>query len=121
VEHRTLVAERPRTPATQPPNAVPHVAPSSAGTIPAATTGAATSPAQQTPGQSVPTAVSQAATTAAAPAPPAAAPIIHDSAAATNAQVLEELRSIRSEIEARKKHVDSLTHALDSLKKVDQP
>jgi hypothetical protein len=35
--------------------------------------------------------------------------------------VLQELREIRNEIEARKHHVDSLTHALDSLKKVDPP
>jgi len=58
------------------------------------------------------------ATTAAPPttsAPAAAAP------AASNAQFLEELRAIRAEIDARKRHMDSLTAALDSLKHVSRP
>ena len=66
--------------------------------------------------------------------PPAAPPVVppatsaatpaataRDTSAASNAHVLQELREIRNEIEARKRHVDSLTHALDSLKKVDPP
>ncbi|HEY7896244.1 MAG TPA: hypothetical protein VIC24_15180 [Gemmatimonadaceae bacterium] len=114
VEHRTLVADRPRSPATHVPNAVPRAAASPVAAVPAATTGTTAVPAQQTPVQSAPTTAPQTATPAAT-----AVPVVHDSAAATNAQVLEELRSIRNEIEARKKHVDSLTHALDSLKKTD--
>jgi hypothetical protein len=47
-----------------------------------------------------------------AAAPPPAAP------ASNNAQVLEELRAIHAEIDARKRHVDSLTASLDSLKRV---
>lgn len=52
-----------------------------------------------------------------AAAPPPAPPATQDSAAASNAQVLQELREIHNEIEARKHHIDSLTRALDSLKK----
>ncbi|MGH7634055.1 MAG: hypothetical protein ACRENC_10030 [Gemmatimonadaceae bacterium] len=37
--------------------------------------------------------------------------------AAQNINVAEELRAIRTEIEARQKHVDSLAHALDSMNK----
>jgi allophanate hydrolase subunit 1 len=93
---------------------VPRAAASPVAAVSAATTGTTAVPAQQTPVQSAPTTAPQTATPAAT-----AVPVVHDSAAATNAQVLEELRSIRNEIEARKKHVDSLTHALDSLKKTD--
>ena len=52
--------------------------------------------------------LSSAASGAASPAP---AP------AAQNINVAEELRAIHAEIEARRKHVDSLAHALDSLNK----
>ena len=55
-----------------------------------------------------------AVSTPAAAAPP-------DSAAASNAQVLQALREIHEEIEARKHHIDSLSRALDSLKKPDPP
>lgn len=71
-----------------------------------------------------PPAVAPTPSTTIAPAlsPPKPAPIAtQDSAAASNAQVLQELREIRNEIEARKHHVDSLTHALDSLRKGDPP
>jgi hypothetical protein len=45
-------------------------------------------------------------------AAPAAAPAVN------NAQFLEELRAIHAEIDARKRHMDSLTASLDSLKRV---
>lgn len=66
--------------------------------------------AQPTPAVAPPTA---------APATPTSAP--QDSTAASNAQVLEALREIHAEIEARKHHIDSLSRALDSLKKPDPP
>ncbi|HEY8794454.1 MAG TPA: hypothetical protein VIM15_05855 [Gemmatimonadaceae bacterium] len=52
---------------------------------------------------------------AAASGAPAAA------SAANNALVLEELRAIHAEIDARKRHVDSLTASLDSLKRGTKP
>jgi hypothetical protein len=61
---------------------------------------------------------------AAAPAPaPAAAlaPAATPAPAVSNAQFLEELRAIHAEINARKRHMDSLTAALDSLKSVSKP
>jgi hypothetical protein len=61
-----------------------------------------------------PTRVTAAPATAPAPAPAAAAPL-------GNAQFLEELRAIHAEIDARKRHMDSLTAALDSLKHVSKP
>ncbi|HEX6806440.1 MAG TPA: hypothetical protein VF118_00550 [Gemmatimonadaceae bacterium] len=64
------------------------------------------------PAVAVPTPTAPAAPQPAPPAP-------QDSAAASNAQVLQELREIHNEIEARKHHIDSLTRALDSLKKPD--
>jgi hypothetical protein len=105
---RTVVAERPRAVQTSVPN----------GTVPATTQ----PPPATAPATTVQTPAPQTATATATPAPTTApTPVIHDSAAASNAQVLEELRSIRNEIESRKRHVDSLTHALDSLKKSDPP
>lgn len=78
------------------------------GTVP----GAAPPAAAPTPSTTIPPALSS----------PKPAPVAtQDSAAASNAQVLQELHEIRNEIEARKHHVDSLTHALDSLKKGDPP
>jgi hypothetical protein len=54
-----------------------------------------------------------------ASAPPSAAPAPAPSAApVNNAQFLEELRAIHAEIDARKKHMDSLTASLDSLKHI---
>jgi hypothetical protein len=38
-----------------------------------------------------------------------------------NSAVLDELRAIHAEIDARKKHMDSLTAALDSLKHISKP
>ena len=52
----------------------------------------------------------------AAPAPPPAA-----AAPNNNAQFLEELRAIHAEIDARKRHMDSLTRSLDSLNKISPP
>ncbi|HTL95374.1 MAG TPA: hypothetical protein VL157_07520 [Gemmatimonadaceae bacterium] len=49
------------------------------------------------------------------------APAAPRDSAASNAQVLQALREIHDEIEARKHHIDSLTRALDSLKKDDPP
>ena len=93
-------------PAVAPPSIVPPaVAPPSltAAGAPAQTSApAATSPA---PASSASGAPATPATTA------AAAPV-------NNAQFLEELRAIHAEIDARKKHMDSLTAALDSLKRV---
>lgn len=71
--------------------------------------------------------VAQPATIAVAPpavTPPAANPAPATQPAATtvtNAQFLEELRAIHAEIDARKRHMDSLTRSLDSLKKVSPP
>ncbi|HEX6816065.1 MAG TPA: hypothetical protein VF102_10360, partial [Gemmatimonadaceae bacterium] len=88
--------------ADQPHGPVPN------GTMP----GAAPPAAAPTPSTTIPPALSS----------PKPAPVAtQDSAAASNAQVLQELHEIRNEIEARKRHVDSLTHALDSLKKGDPP
>src|SRR5665213_246088 len=46
------------------------------------------------------------------------APFAAAAPAANNAQFLEELRAIHAEIDARKRHMDSLTASLDSLKRV---
>lgn len=54
-------------------------------------------------------------------AAPSAAPAAPTAAPANNAQFLEELRAIHAEIDARKRHMDSLTRSLDSLKKVSPP
>jgi 3-oxoacyl-ACP reductase-like protein len=69
--------------------------------------------------QAVSASASPPASTPAIAAPasgaPAAAP------AANSALVLEELRAIHAEIDARKRHVDSLTASLDSLKRGTTP
>jgi len=60
-------------------------------------------------------AVAPAITTPATAAPtPAASPL-------ANPAVLEELRAIHAEIDARKRHMDSLSAALDSLNHVTRP
>jgi hypothetical protein len=64
---------------------------------------------------SQPTSAPMTSTAPAAGAVAAAAP------ANNNAQFLEELRAIHAEIDARKKHMDSLTKSLDSLKRVTRP
>jgi hypothetical protein len=70
---------------------------------------------QPSPATSTPSASTPASTAPATGAPAAAAP------AANNAQFLEELRAIHAEINARKRHMDSLTAQLDSLKRVTKP
>jgi hypothetical protein len=57
-----------------------------------------------------------AATTAQQSAAPAATVPANN-----NSAVLDELRAIHAEIDARKKHMDSLTAALDSLKRIPKP
>jgi hypothetical protein len=59
-----------------------------------------------------------AVTSTAANTPPATQPA---ATTVTNAQFLEELRAIHAEIDARKRHMDSLTRSLDSLKKISPP
>lgn len=109
--HATLVAQQPHR---QPPNATPAgAAPDAASRSAPVAAPPAAQPATQPPAAPP---VVPPATSAATPAATA-----RDTSAASNAQVLQELREIRNEIEARKRHVDSLTHALDSLKKVDPP
>jgi len=74
---------------------------------------AAGAPAQTSaPAATSPAPASSASGAPATPATTAAA------APVNNAQFLEELRAIHAEIDARKKHMDSLTAALDSLKRV---
>ncbi|HMI57350.1 MAG TPA: hypothetical protein VK511_04840 [Gemmatimonadaceae bacterium] len=61
------------------------------------------------------------ASTSAVNTPPASPPASPPAAAAApvnNAAFLEELRAIHAEIDARKKHMDSLTASLDSLKRI---
>jgi len=82
----------------------------------AVTTKAAPPPARTTPQPPAAVATrSAAAASTSAPVSGAATPI--PAPAAQNVNVAEELRAIRTEIEARRKHVDSLAHALDSLNK----
>jgi hypothetical protein len=78
--------------------------------IPAQTVSPAPAPPPPTSQTSTP-----ASTTPATGAPAAGAP------AANNAQFMEELRAIHAEINARKRHMDSLTAQLDSLKRVTKP
>ncbi|MEO6211034.1 MAG: hypothetical protein ABIQ10_13005 [Gemmatimonadaceae bacterium] len=91
---------------------LPPAAPPPSPVTSAPTTAPVATPAQPVVQQPVPT--SAPATLAATPpaATPASAP------AANNAQFLEELRAIHAEIDARKKHMDSLTASLDSLKRI---
>ncbi|HXT47246.1 MAG TPA: hypothetical protein VN717_01335 [Gemmatimonadaceae bacterium] len=82
------------------------VPPALAGPAPQLVTAPVTQPVTQPVGQPV---------AQPAPASPAAATPV------TNAQFLEELRAIHAEIDARKRHMDSLTRSLDSLKKISPP
>lgn len=63
---------------------------------------------------------SSASAPAAASAQQSAAPAA-TAPAGNNSAVLDELRAIHAEIDARKKHMDSLTAALDSLKRIPKP
>ena len=82
-------------------------------TLPSSVTAAPMTAPVSTPAQPV---VPTAAPATIAASPPAAAPA--SAPAANNAQFLEELRAIHAEIDARKKHMDSLTASLDSLKRI---
>lgn len=96
VAEHVRAAPQPRPVASQPSLEPSTVAPQS---VPASATAPVATPAIVAP----------------ASGPPAAAP------AANNALVLEELRAIHAEINARKRHVDSLTASLDSLKRGTTP
>jgi hypothetical protein len=98
---------RARTPLARDPIAAP-----SPSTGPIVAQQPVAEPSLTTPGAA---SVSPAAAATGTPASTAAAP------AANNAQFLEELRAIRAEINARKRHMDSLTASLDSLKHVSKP
>jgi len=87
-------------PAQRPAVTPPSIAPSSQ-TVPSSSPAASSSPATPSPAVASPSAT------------PAPAP-----ASVNNAQFLEELRAIHAEIDARKKHMDSLTASLDSLKRI---
>ena len=113
VERRQLAtAEHARA---QPHSAPPSIAPAVTAlppSISATTVSTQPTPVQSAPPQPAPQ----------VPAPTIASPATAPAAAANaNAQVLEELRAIHAEINARKRHVDSLTAALDSLKRVPTP
>ena len=102
-ERRAItVAERVRAaPQARPVASQPSLEPSRVGpqTVAASATPPAATPAIAAPASGV----------------PAAAP------AANNALVLEELRAIHAEIDARKRHVDSLSASLDSLRRGTNP
>jgi hypothetical protein len=70
---------------------------------------------------SAPPIATSASTSAPASAPAATISTAAAAPAASNAQFLEELRAIHAEIDARKRHMDSLTAALDSLKHITKP
>jgi hypothetical protein len=102
------------------------VSPALASPAPQLTHATVTAPPTQAETQPVTQLVSQSSgTQAASVTPPTAAstaPAAQPAASAnTNAQFLEELRAIHAEIDARKRHMDSLTRSLDSLKKVSPP
>jgi len=99
--HSLSIAEHART-APQPSSVIP------SARISTSMTGASSEGAGSA---SVP-----AATTAQQSAAPAATV-----PASNNSAVLDELRAIHAEIDARKKHMDSLTAALDSLKRIPKP
>jgi len=70
--------------------------------------GAASPPVGSAPAPGITTAQQSTAPAASAPS-------------GNNTAVLDELRAIHAEIDARKRHMDSLTAALDSLKQVSKP
>jgi hypothetical protein len=111
--HPVSLAEHTRSTPAISPTIAPRTAPSAA-VISAAPIETRTSesapPATRAPSITAP---SITAPSIAAPAP-AASPL-------ANPQVLEELRAIHAEINARKRHMDSLSAALDSLNRVPKP
>jgi hypothetical protein len=99
-----LLSTTQRPASTQPSISTSRVADPTAVPIssPATSSSATSSPAMSAPVTSAPVSTTPAA-------PPATV---------NNAQFLEELRAIHAEIDARKKHMDSLTASLDSLKRI---
>ena len=101
----------------------PHAAPStsvvSASTIP---TSVSSAPAVAAPAITAPAITASSPATPAAPvAAPATAAQTPAASPLANPEVLEELRAIHAEINARKRHMDSLTATLDSLNHVPKP
>jgi hypothetical protein len=97
------------------PSISPRTAPSASVALAApieTRTGESAPPATRAPSIAAPS-ITAPSITAPAPAP-AASPL-------ANPQVLEELRAIHAEINARKRHMDSLSAALDSLNRVPKP
>jgi hypothetical protein len=90
------------------------VPPALAGPAPQPVTQPVTQPITQPVVQPATQPITKPITQPAPASPPAATPV-------TNAQFLEELRAIHAEIDARKRHMDSLTRSLDSLKKISPP
>ena len=99
---------------TTPPGSVVSTAPI------ATRASAAAPPAASAPAIAAPSIALPANAGASPPAPAAAAPATAPSPLA-NPAVLEELRAIHAEIDARKRHMDSLTSALDSLNRASKP
>jgi hypothetical protein len=79
-----------------------------------------TSIATRTNASAPPATTAPSITAPLAAAPPTPAPAVAASPLA-NPAVLEELRAIHAEIDARKRHMDSLTASLDSLNHVPKP
>ncbi|HEV7705348.1 MAG TPA: hypothetical protein VGO46_13695 [Gemmatimonadaceae bacterium] len=132
--HPVSLAERPRTSPPPARDRVPQSVPSqqitpaqqpavSPPSITSASVGAPSGGPSSTTSSTSTAGAAQATTppvsSSTASAPPSAAPAPAPSAApVNNAQFLEELRAIHAEIDARKKHMDSLTASLDSLKHI---
>jgi len=116
-------AARPPSPRVVPvaPAAAPlvvHIAPEPASPPPIAQPAATETGAQGSATAAAATVVEPPPAPAPAPAPAAApAPAKPDSAAAAQNDVAAQLKAIRDELEARKRRVDSLTKAVDSLRK----
>jgi hypothetical protein len=114
--HAVSLAEHARvtpTSAATSPAIAPQVAPSASGlpTSPLETRANEPAPAAtRAPSITAPSITTQSS------AAPAAAP-----STLADPQVLEELRAIHAEINARKRHMDSLTKSLDSLNRVTKP
>jgi hypothetical protein len=83
-------------------------------------TNAAMPSAARTPATAAPS-ITLPANGASSAAPPAAAAPASAASPLANPAVLEELRAIHAEIDARKRHMDSLTSALDSLNRASKP
>ena len=106
--HPVSLAEHTRATAAASPSIAPQTAPS-ASSVP-------TSPIETRASEPTPPATRAPSITAPSITAPASA-----ASPLANPQVLEELRAIHAEINARKRHMDSLTAALDSLNRVPKP